>query len=160
MVLDVSVREFLTNNAPLYIHLAVANAKHRPYSVRCFGVNTKLDKENLIGVYLLTSQKEKVLSYLQDGGGRLACLFTDGITNESYQLKGTFVDCRPCEMEEDQTILNYYRKSSLNRFPKLYSKFPLSLSTCCLLTFQVTDIFVQTPGPYAGKKYAKGGVNE
>jgi hypothetical protein len=42
----------------------------------------------------------------------------------------------------------------------MYSKFPLSPALCDVFTYKVKEIFIQTPGPYAGNRYQKGGVGD
>ncbi|WP_141430751.1 hypothetical protein [Bacillus sp. 03113] len=154
MILDDQVVEFLVKTEPLYIHLAVSDANKRPYSLRCFGVRTYEGSDQL-SVYILKSQAEKLLSIVNNGKSIVACLFTDGFSNESYQIKGEFLDYRSSDDEKDYEILNNYRKGSLKIFPKLYMKYPLSKAHCDVITYQATDIFVHTPGPYAGKKYQR-----
>lgn len=155
MKLDHTIVQFLTQTEPLFIHLAVVHADGHPISVRGFGVKTN-DEMDCLSIYILKAQTKKLLSYLSSGNGMIACLFTDGFSNESYQIKGRFIDCKASTDEEDLEILTQYRKSSLKQFPKMYSKFPLSTSICDVLTYQVVEIFIQTPGPYAGSKYRKG----
>ncbi|MGG0275544.1 hypothetical protein [Bacillus rhizoplanae] len=155
MILDDAIVQFLTRTEPLFIHLAVSGAEHRPYSVRCFGVRTYEGIAHL-SIYILKSQTEKVLSYIREGNSTITCLFTDGISNESYQIKGTFLQSKQSEDEKDLEILKCYREGSLKMFPKMYTKFPLSIANCDRITYRVTDIFVHTPGPYAGRKYKKG----
>lgn len=159
MLVDQKVIQFLTDTKPLYIHVAVSNANFQPYSVRGFGVNVSERRDELT-IYILKSQSEKVLSFLTSGNGVMAGLFTDGFSNESYQIKGRFLHSRPTTGEKDAEILTNYRQSSLKLFPKLYAKFPLSPAICDCLTFKCEDIYIQTPGPYAGMAYQKGGHHD
>lgn len=156
MILDDNVIKFLQETEPLFIHLAVSNSDGRPFSTRCFGVRTHKGLDYL-SVYVLKSQKSKILTYLTTGSGALACLFTDGFSNESYQIKGLFIESKSATLEEDGNLLDSYRKGSLYLFPKFYSKFPLSPTICDCITYQVKEIFVQTPGPYAGNRYQQRG---
>ncbi|WP_423802395.1 hypothetical protein [Neobacillus sp. SAB-20_R2A] len=154
MILDDSVVHFLRKTEPLYIHLAVANSEGRSYSVRGFGVQTNEGKDQL-KIFILKSQTKKVLSFIHSGTGKISCLFTDGFTNESYQIKGSFIESKLCA-EEDNEFLSRYRKGSLKLFPKMYDKFPLSATFCDSVSFFVEEVYVQTPGPYAGSRYVKG----
>ncbi len=157
MLLDNKVVQFLTKTEPLYIHAAFANSHFQPYSVRGFGVKI-FESYDELGVYILKSQREKVLSFLTSGNGAIACLFTDGFSNESYQIKGKFLQMRQAT-DEDFENLSTYRTSSLKRFPKMFHKFPLAPEICDVITFKAEDIFIQTPGPYAGNAYPKGGTS-
>lgn len=158
MILDDRVVHFLTNTEPLYIHLAVSDSKGKPFSVRGFGVNPNAGND-LLRIYILKTQTEKVISCIKSGNAAIACLFTDGFTNESYQIKGTFIEFVAAHGEEDLKILNQYRNGSLKLFPKLYEKYPLSPALCDLVTLKIEEVFIQTPGPYAGNKYQKGRRN-
>lgn len=158
MLLDQKVIQFLTKTQPLYIHLAVSNSNFHPYSVRGFGVNVFEECDEL-SVYILKAQSEKILSFLATGNGVIASLFTDGFSNESYQIKGTFLQSRHASGKKDLDILANYRQSSLKLFPRMYAKFPLSPAICSVLTFKCEDIYIQTPGPYAGLNYKKGAAN-
>ncbi|MGJ7910064.1 hypothetical protein [Neobacillus sp. LXY-1] len=154
MILDQAVLTFLTKTEPLYIHLAVANSEVRPFSIRGFGVKVSESKDRL-SVFILKAQAEKILNYLSNNRS-VATLFTDGFSNESYQIKGEFVELKQIDESENE-ILHLYRNGSLKLFPPMYSKFPLSSEICEVVTFNVNEVFIQTPGPYAGKKYQKGG---
>lgn len=157
MILDQTVVDFLKRTKPLFIHLAVSNADKRSISVRGFGVKI-LNEKDCLGIYILKAQTEKLLSYLSSSNGVVACLFTDGFSNESYQIKGRFIACNTTS-DEDVQGLNEYRNSSLQVFPKMYSKFALSTTICDVISYKAEKIFVQTPGPYAGRKYQKGEFN-
>lgn len=154
MILDDSVVHFLRKTEPLYIHLAVANSERRSYSVRGFGVQTNEGKDQ-IKIFILKSQTKKVLSFIHSGTGKISCLFTDGFTNESYQIKGSFIESK-LGVEEDNELLSSYRNGSLKLFPKMYAKFPLSAALCNSISYCPEEVFVQTPGPYAGRRYVKG----
>ncbi|MEH7352436.1 hypothetical protein V7150_02490 [Neobacillus drentensis] len=154
MIPDHTVVKFLKRTEPLFIHLAVSNVDRHPISVRGFGVKID-DRIDCLNIYILKAQTEKVLSYLSSGNGVVACLFTDGFSNESYQIIGRFINYK-ASIREDLEILTGYRKSSLKLFPKMYAKFPLSTAICDVISYKAEEIFVQTPGPYAGSKYQKG----
>lgn len=154
MKLDRTVVQFLSETEPLYIHLAVSNSIFRPYSVRGFGVNID-ENRNEISIYILKAQSERILSLITSGKGLITCLFTDGFSNESYQIKGRFKHFRPACDELDLSFLNTYRQKSLRLFPKMYEKFPVSAAICDVITYKAEDIYIQTPGPYAGTQYCK-----
>ncbi len=155
MVLDDAVVQFITGTEPLYIHLAVANSMGKPFSIRGFGVKV-LQDEDLLHIYILKAQASKVLTCLNSGNSMVACLFTDGFSNESYQVKGSFIDIK-ATVEEDRGLLTYYRNTSLKLFPKLHANFPLSPALCDVISLKAKEIFIQTPGPYAGNKYDRRG---
>ncbi|MGG3467030.1 hypothetical protein ABES02_05735 [Neobacillus pocheonensis] len=158
MILDDIVVHFLTYTEPLYIHLAVSNKVGVPFSLRGFGL--KINKEkNQLCIYILKSQTERFLSYIKTGNNSITCLFTDGYSNESYQIKGNFIELKDSSEDEDLEILTSYRNGSLKLFPKMYAKFPLSPALCDIVTYKIDEVFIQTPGPYAGRTYSKGDEN-
>jgi len=152
-MLDEPIIRFLKHAEPLMMHLAVSGEANRPYSVRGFGV-TVLDKPDLLRVYTLRSSKLGACA--EQGAGIIAGLYTDGRTNTSYQIKGPIVEHGPCRGEEMALALKRYREGSLRAFPKLYAHFPLSTTACDYVIYLAEEIFVQTPGPDAGKPYAAG----
>jgi hypothetical protein len=74
-------------------------------------------------------------------------------THESYQFKGKLVSLRPTTEEEQavQDILISKLVSQLPSFPpELFGGYVTAPSTA--LTFRVEQVFVQTPGPGAGRQ--------
>lgn len=152
-MLDGKIIRFLTRVEPLIMHIAVSGQANRPYSVRGFGV-TVLDKPDHLRVYVLRSSE--FTAYAQAGTGMIAGLYTDGRTNTSYQIKGPIVEQGPCRGDEMEKALEHYREGSLRAFPKLYAQFPLSTAACDYVIYRADDLFIQTPGPDAGKRYTVG----
>ncbi|MGC5326013.1 hypothetical protein [Brevibacillus sp. SYSU BS000544] len=157
MILDDYIHRFLSEREPLMIHLAVADERMRPFSVRAFG--KRVDRgTSTLRVYILSSQASRFFSAARCGTGIITGLFTDGRTNESYQCKGSLIECGPCkDDEEDHADLQRYREGSMRIFPKLYKQFPLSTSVCSFVSYRVEEIYIQTPGPNAGRLYGRGG---
>lgn len=157
MIIDEYMFEFLSERSPLMIHIAVADGKQRPYSMRGFGTKVSKGSDDL-RIYFLTSHTPRFLSAVNSGTGIITGLFTDGRTNESYQLKGSFVECSTCRDDAEEGLdLQRYREGSMRAFPKLFEQFPLSTAVCSYVSYQVTEIYIQTPGPNAGITYGQGG---
>lgn len=157
MIVDEFMYRFLSEREPLLIHLAVADAYLRPYSLRGFGVRVQKGSD-VLRIYIIRTQASKLLASIEGGSKVITGLFTDGRTNESYQLKGTLLSCKPCSDEDgDGVDLQRYREGSLRVFPKLYDQFPLTTTVCSHVSYQVTDIYTQTPGTDAGRPYRNGG---
>jgi len=74
------------------------------------------------------------------------------LSHESYQFKGKLVSLRPTTEEEQavQDILISKLVSQLPFPPDLFGGFITQPSTA--LTFRVEQVFVQTPGPGAGRQ--------
>lgn len=155
MIVDDYIARFLATSEPLMIHAAATGKERRFYSVRGFGLNADA-ASGLARIYILRTQVSRLLACLSEGSGMMTVLATNGRNNESYQLKGPVVEHRPCVASEDDEALTRYRESSLRAFPKLYEQFPLTSAVCHSLVFRVTDIYVQTPAPGAGKRYESG----
>jgi hypothetical protein len=85
--------------------------------------------------------------------GVVAYTVVDPISHESYQFKGKLAGMRPTTDEERavQEILRNKIGAKLTMFrPELVTGYTLVPSTA--LTFKVEQVFVQTPGPGAGRQ--------
>jgi hypothetical protein len=90
--------------------------------------------------------------------GRVA-LAVGLLTHEAYQLKGVYVSSRPTDTR-DYAVQEIYRSKVLSAF--LQAGYPEQIAKPYILgfvyqpgvaiTFRVDEIFLQTPGPEAGKK--------
>lgn len=146
---------FLTERDLMMIHLAVAGAGNRPYSIRGFGAWPREEGKVLL-VYVLRSQLPYFLKAAGEGSGMVSGLFTDGRTNESYQMKGPLQTGGLCTAERDAGLLADYRQRSLRGFPKLMELYKLEPSGCGYILFRPETAYIQTPGPAAGEPYAEG----
>jgi hypothetical protein len=84
--------------------------------------------------------------------GLIALNVVHPISHESYQFKGKLKGMRPATEEERavQEILRAKVGALLNMFPpELVTGFVVAPSTA--ITFTVEQVFVQTPGPGAGR---------
>jgi hypothetical protein len=85
--------------------------------------------------------------------GVVAYTVVDPISNESYQFKGKLTGMRPTTDEERavQEILRSKIVAKLAMFqPELFTGYTFVPSTA--LTLKVEQVFVQTPGPGAGRQ--------
>lgn len=160
MILDDYIARFLSRTEPLIIHLAVSGEDNRPYSIRSFGIGAVEGSGSVdtLRIYVLKTQAYKLQSYISKGSGIIACLFTDGRTNESYQCKGVFLEYGACG-EEDVPHIRRHEEQGLRTYPRLYERFPLSPAVCDFVAYRIDDIFVQTPGPNAGMRYTGEGMS-
>jgi hypothetical protein len=122
-----------------------------------FGCGATADPaEDTVTIFLPDAYNARCLHNLRDNG-QVAVLLGHGEGHETFQLKGLYLSDRPTT-EREQAIQDIYVKKALAYWHNEYSdhtekyfnglvRFP---STA--VTFRVTDIFDQTPGPGAGKR--------
>jgi hypothetical protein len=97
-----------------------------------------------------------LLEALEDNG-QLALTVEEFPSHETYQFKGKFLGHRPTA-DDDLAIVDRVRARFVKRMKSLNSDVPpgvLSdyiLKPALAVEFEVHDIFVQTPGPGAGKR--------
>jgi hypothetical protein len=78
-------------------------------------------------------------------------------THDTYQFKGRYVSHRPAQ-REDAAIVDRIRQRWIRHMKTVFPGIPDSIAGAFnsepvfALTFEVCEIFVQTPGPGAGKR--------
>ena len=87
--------------------------------------------------------------------GRTTLVVSDPPTHETYQFKGQLHGTRPCT-EADYTVQEIYLSKLIAYLEpigygeNIWRRFECKPAQA--VTFEVEDIFVQTPGPGAGEK--------
>jgi len=113
--------------------------------------------QETITFFVPESRSERILSDLKSNG-RVA-LAVSLLTHEAYQLKGSYISSRPTDTK-DRTVQEIYRSKLLSAmlqasYPEQIAR-PLVLGMAyqpaVAMTFRVEEIFLQTPGPEAGRK--------
>jgi predicted pyridoxine 5'-phosphate oxidase superfamily flavin-nucleotide-binding protein len=146
-----NLSEFLTRQ--IFMHVGTRDGKLRPREIMAWGVKTNDDKKT-ISILIPELTSEKTLSHLENNGKiSLTCVYVQ--THESYQFKGTYVSHRSGN-EKDYEFLETYLKG----YPEIFKMIGLPVDffsrlnykPSVAITFNVDEIFVQTPGPNAGKK--------
>ena len=127
------------------------DARLRPTVTWAFGarVSTATDE---ISAFVPDVEIDRTRSNLAHNGV-VAYTVVDPISHESYQFKGKLAGMRPTTDEERavQEILRNKIGAKLTMFrPELVMGYTLIPSTA--LTFKVEQVFVQTPGPGAGRQ--------
>lgn len=145
---------FWESRAPIFIHLAAARSGHVPYCCRGYGFRTAAEPDR-IWIYILRSQWRRLDEYLADNP-ELAVLMTSGEDNESYQLKGRFLERRTMNQEDAAALADMRAKASLYA-AGLESLYRVSPSDCLSIGIRIRSSYVQTPGPEAGARLAEGG---
>jgi len=143
---------------PAVMHVATRNENLLPFQAFAIGAVVHPDHET-ITFFVPESRSERILNDLKSNG-RVA-LAVGMTTHEAYQVKGSYLSSRPVEAKE-QAMQEIYRTKLLSSF--LQAGYPEQLARPLILgmehrqsvaiTFRVEEVFLQTPGPEAGKKIA------
>lgn len=145
--------EFL--HGPLVFALGTRDAKLRPAMGRIFGAFADGPKD-LISFFLPNVQCEPHLSNLADNG-LVAMTAGEARSHRNYQFKGRVVEVR-ASTAADAAIRDVYRDKLITYFRQQYfvplpdeffGNYISDPSTT--ITFRVSKIFNQTPGPNAGR---------
>lgn len=128
---------------------------------------------HMIGGFCVSADRKRVTILVPDhatnalrenlaDNGQIAITFGEQVSHESYQLKGRSVEVRPIDAS-DAPVRGAYlgvMAASLAEAgmpPEVGAAFEQAISRSGLaVTFEVDDIFVQTPGPGAGERLAAG----
>ena len=98
---------------------------------------------------------QHLLPSLEDNG-QFALTVSEAPSHETYQFKGTYVGTRPIQ-ESDLAAYERLKRRFTERISKAFG-IPAELLTAYVpppglaLSFAVHEIFVQTPGPNAGRR--------
>ena len=145
------IHEFFKKN--IFIHVGTRNGNMQPNEVMAWGINDGSDRKTLT-IFIPKAAIEKTLVNLQNNS-KIAVTCVEPFAHESYQFKGNYISHRPCTAEETS-----YQDSFISGFNTFFqaAHMPhdflsrLNYKQSVAVTFNVEDIFVQTPGPGAGKK--------
>ncbi len=143
-------------HGPAWMYAGTRDERLCPAQTFVIGAVVHPDQET-ITFFVSESRSERILSDLKSNG-RVA-LAVSLTTHEAYQLKGGYVSSRPTDAK-DRAVQEIYRSKLLSAtiqagYPEQIVK-PLVLGYAyqpsVAITFRVEEIFLQTPGPEAGKK--------
>ncbi len=121
----------------------------------CFARGIVVDAENdTVTVIIPDVESETTLENLARNGV-IAFTAGDGISHETYQFKGTCLDVAPSDAHQ-QVVGDVYTKKMVAHYRKkgvpdeYFGGYILTPSTA--IRFRVEAVFVQTPGPGAGRE--------
>jgi len=143
-------------HGPAVMFVGTRNERLHPAQAFVVGAVVHPDHET-ITFFIPKSRSKRILSDLNNNG-RVA-LAASLPTHEAYQLKGVYLSSRPTDAK-DQAVQEVYRSKMLSAliqvgYPEQVVK-PLVLGAAyqpgMAITFRAEEIFLQTPGPEAGKK--------
>ena len=134
-------------------HFGVSSKSNKTVHVDTLGV--KIDNiKSTLTCFVINSECKKVLEYLNESG-RIS-FFVGMISHEAYNLKGQYVSSKKLDNSDLKISKNYTNKVidiitsvGLSKEAALekYGKVP-DLG----VTFKVDKVYIQTPGPEAGKE--------
>jgi hypothetical protein len=143
-------------HGPAVMFAGTRNEKLHPAQTFVIGAVAHSDHET-ITFFIPESRSERILSDLNNNG-RVA-LAVSLITHEAYQLKGVYLSSRPTDAK-DRAVQEVYRSKLLSAF--LQAGYPeqivqplvlgMAYQPGIAITFRAEEIFLQTPGPEAGRK--------
>jgi len=143
-------------HGPAWLYAGTHDEKLRPAHTFAVGAVVHSDREH-VTFFVPRSRSERILSDLTSNGK--VALAVALASHEAYQLKGGYVSSRPTD-EKDLTVQEIYRPKLFADglragYPEQIIK-PLALGFAyrpgVAITFRVQEVFLQTPGPDAGKK--------
>jgi hypothetical protein len=143
-------------HGPPVMYVGTRDERLRPARAFVVGAVVHPDRET-ITFFLPESRSKRILSDLENNG-RVA-LAVSLATHEAYQLKGVYVSSRPTDAK-DHAVGEIYRSKLISALlqvghPEQFVKslvLGMASQPAVAITFRVEEIFLQTPGPEAGKK--------
>ncbi len=134
-------------------HFGVSSSKNKTVHVDTLGV--KIDNiQSTLTCFVINSECKKVLQYLSETGR--VSFFVGMISHEAYNFKGQFLSSNKLNNEDLKISENYTNNVidiitsvglSKDAAVEKYGKVP-DLG----ITFKVDKVYIQTPGPEAGKE--------
>jgi hypothetical protein len=148
---DDSLAAFIEAGLPT--HLATSNARLVPNAARVTATRAEADREHLV-VYVPEVAAAPLLDDLRDTGQAAVCIARPS-DHHSCQVKGVFVDARPCREDERAFVMDQWARSlesmAVVGVPPAgavhYATWP-----AVAIRLRVTACFDQTPGPGAGAR--------
>ena len=134
-------------------HFGVSSKNNKTVHVDTLGV--KIDNiQSTLTCFVMNSECKNVLQYLSESGR--VSFFVGMISHEAYNFKGQFVSSKKLNNEDLKISENYRNKvidvitsvglskdAALDKFGKVPD---------LGITFKVDKVYIQTPGPDAGKE--------
>ncbi len=145
-------------HGPAFMQAGSCDAKLHPAHTFVVGAVVHPDREQ-VTFFVPQSRSDQLLANLKEND-KIALTIAMA-THEAYQLKGVYVSSRPAD-EKDLAVQEIYRAKLFSfshqaGYPEQIVKplvFGLAYQPGIALTFRVGEVFLQTPGPEAGKKIA------
>jgi hypothetical protein len=135
------------------ILVGTRDASFVPEAMRGCGAIVHPDRRH-ITVFLPTSVSERTVANLRDNA-QVAVAFSRVLDHASIQVKGRVEDIRPATETDRDVIARYHVAFAemiyMAGIPRARTR-TMNVWPSVAITFEVTDIFEQTPGPRAGER--------
>jgi hypothetical protein len=149
-LLDDALRRFL--NEPIAVLLGTRDAARAPAVVRGYGVRAV--GASTVRVPIIRSQCAEILRDLEDNGA-IAVSISHVVKYEAYQLKGRGGLGSPVDDVDRQTAADCLERYIAELTPTGFDERMLRNANWvpdATIEVSVEEVFVQTPGPGAGRK--------
>ena len=144
----------LTHNALQngFGHFGVASKNNKTRHVDTLGVTIN-SSNSLLTCFVVKSDCKEIFDYLKESG-RIS-FFVGMISHEAYNFKGQFEDFNLLS-KSDLEVSENYRRNVINIITNIGMPREAAIEKYGVvpdigITFKVDKVFVQTPGPDAGK---------
>ena len=149
--LPADLAEFFESGVSILV--ATRDAELRPACVRGAGASVRA-AEGVVTVYLPQATAARTLANVRDNG-QIAVTFSRPLTHYSIQIKGVCALSR-AGTEEDRALQQRYRAAYAEQLhavglPRAAAA-RLAWWPSVAVDIAVSDLFVQTPGPTAGRR--------
>jgi hypothetical protein len=135
------------------IQVGTRDATLRPECLRAMGVSVGADR-SLITVYAPVELAARTLANLEDNG-RVAVTFAQVSTHRTLQVKGRVLSVRRARKNErglqERYVAAFAEALHLTGFSRRIVR-RMRHWPSLALEVEIEDLFVQTPGPQAGKR--------
>jgi hypothetical protein len=152
-VLPADLAEFFESGVSILV--ATRDAQLRPTCARGAGARVRAP-ERIVTIYLPEAVAAPTVANV-GANGRIAVTFSRPLTHYSIQIKGTCHGSRP-GTEEDRSVQLRYRAAYAEQLQAVglprAATARLAWWPSVALDVAVHDLFVQTPGPNAGRRLA------
>lgn len=155
MAIPEKLVEFL--HGPVFVGIGSRSEKLRPLHTWAMGGIVTSDRQGIV-LFVPEAVSRPLMENLKNNG-RVAIAAGSPVDNENYQFKGEFLSARPTD-EKEVAIQEIYRAKLLASciqvgYPEPMIK-PLVMGfvykPSLAVTFRIHEIYLQTPGPEAGKR--------
>jgi hypothetical protein len=135
------------------INIATRDRDLVPEGARAWAIRVEPDRTHLVA-YLQEGAAAPILRDLEENG-QVALALSRPTDHRSCQLKGRFVEARPCGPEERDEVERqadgFLRELDAIGIPRALTA-GWVVWPCLAIRVRVTDLFHQTPGPGAGER--------
>ena len=144
-------------HGPAFMQVGTRDAELRPAHAFVAGAAVSEDRQS-VTFFVAESLSKRLLENLQNN--RRVAFGVAMVSHEAYQLKGTYASSRSLDERELACQEAYFAKlldAARQLFPEDMARGMIAAIPCLAslaITFQVEEVFVQTPGPGAGSKMA------